>query len=66
MTHPVDHSPAANEARLVAASKLSPLGLESTPRVDMTPAAIETRLQVWAELTTLCLELAAGATAGRS
>ena len=59
MSRPADMSPSAIEARLVAASALSPLDFRPLPRVDMSPAAIEARLEVWAELTALCLELAA-------
>ena len=58
----VDMSPAAIEARLVAASEQSPLGLTPLKRVDMSPEAVEARLAEWAELTELCLELAATST----
>lgn len=55
-------SPAAIEARLVAVSEQSPLGLVPLSRVDMSPEAVEARLEEWAELTELCLELAATST----
>jgi len=55
----IDMSPSAIEARLVAVSAQSPLGLIPPKRVDMSPEAVEARLQEWAELTELCLELAA-------
>jgi hypothetical protein len=59
MSHLVDMSPSAIEARLVAVSALSPLGFHPLPRVDMSVRAVEERIAEWAELTELCLELAA-------
>jgi hypothetical protein len=58
MSRPVDMSPSAIEARIVAVSALSPLGLHPLPRVDMSIHAVEARIAEWAELTALCLELA--------
>ncbi len=59
MTRAIDMGPSAIEARLAAASALSPLGLRPPQTVDMSPEAVEARLDEWAELTELCLELAA-------
>ena len=59
MSRPVDMSPSAIEARLAAASTLSPLGFGPLPRVDMSVEAVDARIEEWAELTALCLELAA-------
>jgi len=50
-------SPHAVDARIAAASAISPLDFAPLVRVDMSPAGVESRLQECSELTTLCLEL---------